>query len=338
MDDRIDVAVVGATTLAGEQLVEALGERDFPVRQLHLLDAAEAAGTRIEFRGSQLAVRDLAGFDFAEVPLAIFVAGADVADEYVPRATDAGCAVVDTSSRFRAEPDVPLVIAAVNPQALDEFRERRIAATPAPEVVQLLCALEPLRAAAGIERLHVTTLLPVSRRGRAGVEELAGQTAALLNAQPIATAVFPVQIAFNVLPDIEGCDASGYTESEQRLVRELRRVWAVDELPVQASVATIAGFHGCLQDVYIVPGRSLTPDRAAQLLAARAGVRLLDAGDGEVPSAIEAVGQSAVFVGRVRESTAEPGALALWVAADNLRLGVAENAVRVAELVVKGYL
>ena len=338
MDSQIDVAVVGVTGLAGEQLVELLAERRFPVRQLHLLDSGEAVGTRLEFRGSHVAVRDLAGFDFAEVQLAIFIAGADVAAEFVPRAAAAGCAVVDTSSRFRAEPEVPLVIAGVNPQALDEFRERRIVATPGPEVVQLLSALEPLRAAAGIERLHVTTLLPVSQRGRAGVEELAAQTAALLNGQSIETGIFPVQIAFNVVPDIEGCDASGYTESEQQLAREVRRVWAADELPVQASMASVSAFHGCLQDVYLVPGRALPLAAAQRLLAARPGLRLLDESDGETPSPVEAVGQGAVLIGRVRESAAEPGALALWVAADNLRLGVAENAVRVAELVVKGYL
>lgn len=338
MDSGIDVAVVGASTLAGEQLLEALEEREFPVRRLQLLDTADAAGTRIEFRGRPVGVQDVAGFDFADAALAIFVAGTAVAAAQVPRAEAAGCAVIDTSSRYRAEPEVPLVVAAVNPAALEGFRERRLVATPAPEVVQLVIALEPLRAAAGIDRLHVTTLLPVSRRARAGVEELASQAAALLNAQAATASVFPVQIAFNVLPDIEGCDASGYTESERGLVNELRRVWAADLLPVQASVATAAGFHGCLQDVYLVPQTPLAPDRAARLLAAGPGIRLLEPGEGEVPTPVEAVGQGAVIVGRLREATAEPGSLALWVAADNLRLGVAENAVRVAELVVKEYL
>lgn len=338
MDSRIDVAVVGATGLAGSQLVELLAERQFPVRQLHLLAAADAVGTRVEFRGSHVAIRDLAEFDFADAQLAIFVAGAGVAGEYVPRAAAAGCAVVDTSSRFRAEPDVPLVVAAVNPQALDEFRERRIAATPAPEAVQVLTVLDPLRAAAGIGRLQVTTLMPASGRGRAGVEELAAQAAALLNGQPIETGVFPAQIAFNVIPDLQGLDPDGHTESERQLADEVRRVWVADELPVQASMASVSGFHGCLQDVYLVPERPLTPVAARRLLAARPGVRVLDEQDGEIPNPVEAVGQDAILVGRVRESAAEPGALALWVAADNIRLGAAENAVRVAELVVKGYL
>ncbi|MCK7494746.1 MAG: hypothetical protein MZW92_29160 [Comamonadaceae bacterium] len=203
--------------------------------------------------------------------------------------------MVDTSSRFRAEPDVPLVIAAVNPQALDEFRERRIAATPAPEVVQLPSALEPLRAAAGVERLHVTTLLPVSRCGRAGLEELAAQAAALLNGQPIETGVFPVQIAFNVAPDIEDLDASGYTGWERQLADEARRVWGLTTCRYRRALATVSGFHGCLQDVYLVPGRALSQDAARRLLATRPGLHVLDERDREIPNPVEAVGRKGIL-------------------------------------------
>lgn len=338
MGASCDIAIVGATGLVGEAVVELLEERRFPLGNLHLFASERSAGTRVEFRGGYVTVRELDEFDFSTVQLAIFAAGPEVAEAYAPRAADAGCVAIDTSGRFRDAPGVPLVVAAVNPEAIEDFRETRILATPGAAATQLLTALQPLRAGVGIERVQVTTLLPVSAQGRNGIEELASQTAALLNGQPIESRVFTRQIAFNVLPDIAGLGDYGYTQLEMQLVHELRRVWGEPDLPIHASIAWFPGFYGCLQDVRIESPRSLSADAARRLLEAAPGLRVLDDESGEVPNPVEAAGQGTVYVGRIRSDLAETGGLALWTAADNIRQGVAENAVRIAELFVKGYL
>lgn len=333
MKGQCDLAIVGATGLVGESLIELLQEsRTFPLGRLHLLAGPDRAGTRIEFRGGYLAVQELAGFDFSTVPLAIFATGSHVSAEFAPRAAAAGCVVIDTSACFRQDPQVPLVVAELNSGAL--AGHRRLFATPASVVTEALVALHPIVAAAGLERLEVTVLEPVSASGREAVEELAGQSAALLNGQPIETRVYPRQIAFNCLVSIDERDQSGYTKYEMQLRNEIRRVLGVAELPVQFTRVRVPVFHGETVALRVTTRKPLAAADARRLLEAAPGLQVPD--EGVTP--VEAVGQDDIYVNPPVADPDTPRTLFLWATADNIRRGMAGNALRLAELLVKEYL
>lgn len=335
MTTTCDLAIVGATGLVGESLVALLEERGFPLGRLFLLAGPESAGSRVEFRGSYVAVQELAGFDFATAQIAIFATGGQVAAQFAPRAAAAGCIVIDTSPRFRDDPDVPLVIPEVNPEAVAVGLQQRLLAVPASAVTELLVALRPIERAVGLERFDVTVLEPVSGRGREAIDELAGQTAALLNGQPIESQVFPKQIAFNCLPGIAAAADSSYTKQGEPLVRETRRILGDAELPGQFTRVQVPVFFGETLLVHAVTRRPLAASEVQRLLAAAPGLNLMDE---EAPTPFESVGQDMIFLGPVRLDPDEPRDLSLWVVADNVRRGVAWGAVRLAELLVKEYL
>jgi aspartate-semialdehyde dehydrogenase len=340
MSSAVDIAVVGATGAVGEAMVEILEQREFPVGELHLLASARSAGKRIAFRGSQRRVTDLATFDFARVKIALFSAGGSVSAEHAPRAAAAGCVVIDNTSHFRRDDDVPLVVPEVNPHAIGNYTARNIIANPNCSTIQMLVALKPLYDAAGIERINVATYQAVSGTGKAAIEELAGQTARLLNGQPIETRVYPRQIAFNTLPHIDTFQDNGYTREEMKMVWETRKIFEDEAIAVNPTCVRVPVFHGHAEAVHIETARKVTVEEARELLAAAPGVELLDerVDGGYATQVSDAAGHDAVFVSRLREDISHPRGLDLWVVSDNLRKGAALNSVQIAELLLRDYL
>jgi aspartate-semialdehyde dehydrogenase len=340
MSKTVDVAVVGATGAVGEVMLEILEQRDFPVDKLYPLASSDSAGKRMEFRGKSLVVKDLADFDFSRVQIALFSAGATVSAEYVPRAVAAGCVVVDNTAQFRYDDDVPLVIPEVNPHAIADYRARNIIANPNCSTIQMLVALKPIHDAAVIERINVATYQAVSGSGKAGIKELASQTANLLNAKPIECKVYPKQIAFNALPQIDSFEDNGYTREEMKMVWETRKILGDESLQVNPSAVRIPVFYGHSEAVHLETRDKITAGQARALLEQAEGVAVIDElRDGGYPTPVtESANADEVFVGRIREDISHPRGLDLWIVADNVRKGAALNSVQIAEILVKDYL
>ncbi|HLT44744.1 MAG TPA: aspartate-semialdehyde dehydrogenase [Luteimonas sp.] len=334
MQKQLKVAVVGATGAVGEAMLSVLAERRFPAREVVALASERSAGGTVAFGDDELVVQDLAGFDPAGVDIALFSAGGDVSRAFAPKFAAAGAVVIDNSSVFRLDPDVPLVVAEVNPEALRD-RPRGIVANPNCSTMQLMVALAPLHRAAGIERINICTYQAVSGTGRRALEELGRQTAGLLNFQSAQPEVYPVQIAFNVIPQGGDFLDNGYTTEEMKLVNETRKILGDASIAVNATVVRVPVFYGHSEAVSIETRDRLGAERARELLRAAPGVEVVDervAGGYPTP-VTHASGHDAVYVGRIRDDLSHPRGLDLWVVADNLRKGAALNAVQLAELV-----
>ena len=340
MSDKYDVAVVGATGAVGEAMLAILGERDFPVNNVYPLASKRSAGKKLSFRDTYLAVEDLDGFDFSRVQIGLFSAGAGISAQYAPLAVEAGCVVIDNTSRFRYDDDIPLVVPEVNPDAIAAYTNRGIIANPNCSTIQMLVALKPLYDAAGIERINVCTYQAVSGTGKEAIEELAAQTAQLLNGKSIAAEVYPKQIAFNVLPQIDVFQENGYTKEEMKMVWETWKIMGDDTIRVNPTAVRVPVFYGHSEAVHIETRDKLTADQARALLKAAPGVVVVDEHvDGGYPTAVsEGAGNDPVYVGRIREDISHPRGLDLWVVADNVRKGAALNSVQIAEILVKKYL
>jgi aspartate-semialdehyde dehydrogenase len=298
------------------------------------LASERSAGGEVAFGDDEVMVRDLATFDPAGVDIALFSAGGDVSRAYAPKFAAAGAVVIDNSSAFRRDDDVPLVVAEVNPEAL-KHRPRGIIANPNCSTMQMLVALAPLHRAAGIERINVSTYQSVSGTGRRALEELGRQTAGLLNFQPVEPEVYPVQIAFNVIPHGGDFLDNGYTSEEMKLVWETRKILGDASIGVNATVVRVPVFYGHSEAVAIETREKLTAAQARALLAAAPGVEVVDeaVGGGYPTPVTHASGRDPVFVGRIREDLSHPRGLNLWIVSDNIRKGAALNAVQLAELV-----
>lgn len=334
MSRQYKVAVVGATGAVGEVMLAVLAERNFPVGEIVALASERSAGGHVAFGDDEVLVRDLATFDPAGVDIALFSAGGAVSKEYAPKFAAAGAVVIDNSSAFRMDADVPLVVSEVNPEAVKD-RPRGIIANPNCSTMQLMVALAPLHRAAGIERINVATYQSVSGTGRKAMEELGRQTAGLLNFQSVEPEVYPVQIAFNVIPHGGDFDANGHTSEEMKLVHETRKILGDDAIGVNATVVRVPVFYGHSEAVNIETRDKLTAVRARELLQAAPGVEVVDEpANGGYPTPVtHASGNDAVFVGRIREDLSHERGLNLWVVSDNIRKGAALNAVQIAELV-----
>jgi aspartate-semialdehyde dehydrogenase len=333
MTRKFRVAVVGATGAVGEAMLATLAERRFPVSELVALASERSAGGEVEFGDDSVVVRDLATFDPSGVDIALFSAGGDISREHAPGFAAAGAVVIDNSSAFRRDEDVPLVVAEVNPAAL-RHRPRGIIANPNCSTMQMLVALGPIHRAAGIERINVATYQSVSGTGRRGMEELGRQTAGLLNFQAAEPAVYPVQIAFNVIPHGGDFLDNGYTSEEMKLVWETRRILGDDSILVNATVVRVPVFYGHSEAVNIETREKLTAAQAREMLSRAPGVEVVDepvAGGYPTP-VTHASGRDPVYVGRIREDISHPRGLNLWIVADNIRKGAALNAVQIAEL------
>jgi len=340
MSKKYNVAIVGATGAVGEAMISILEERKFPVDNVYALASSRSVGKRISFNGKQLVVQDLAEFDFSQAQIGLFSAGASLSEKYAPIAAAAGCVVIDNTSQFRYDDDIPLVIPEVNPESIAEHKTRGIIANPNCSTIQMLVALKPIYDAVGIERINVCTYQAVSGSGKEGVEEVVNQTAKLLNGKPVTTKVYPKQIAFNVLPQIDVFMDNGYTKEEMKMVWETKKIMGDDSIQVNPTAVRVPVFYGHSEAVHIETRDKISVEKVRELLSATQGITVLDERvDGGYPTAVtESSGNDDVFVGRIREDISHEKGIDLWVVADNVRKGAALNSVQIAEELIKNYL
>lgn len=335
-----NVALVGATGAVGETLIGILAERRFPVADFVPLASARSVGEKVALGARQFSVRDLDTFDFKGIDIAFFSAGGAVSRVHAPRAAAAGAVVIDNTSEFRRDADIPLVVSEVNPESIAGYTNRGIIANPNCSTMQMLVALAPIHREAGIERINVATYQSVSGAGRSGIEELGKQTAALLNFQEITPSKFSKQIAFNVIPHIDDFQDNGYTREEMKLVWETRKILGDESIQVNPTAVRVPVFLGHAEAVHVETRDKITADRVRELLQSAPGVSVIDERKaGGYPTPVgDAAGEDAVFVGRIREDISHPRGIDLWIVSDNIRKGAALNAVQIAELLVKTYL
>ncbi|MCC6710300.1 MAG: aspartate-semialdehyde dehydrogenase [Gammaproteobacteria bacterium] len=340
MSKKYNVAVVGATGAVGETMLAILHQRNFPVGEVYAVASSRSAGSRVAFGDRMLVVQDLDTFDFSKVQIGLFSPGASVSKIYAPRAGEAGCVVIDNTSQFRYDDDIPLIVPEVNPGALAQYKNRNIIANPNCSTIQMLVALKPIHDAVGIERINVCTYQAVSGTGKEAIAELANQTAALLNAKPIEAEVYPKQIAFNVLPHIDVFMDNGYTKEEMKMVWETRKIMGDDSIQVNPTAVRVPVFYGHSEAVHIETRAKISAAEVRALLEKAPGVTVLDRHEnGGYPTAVtEAANQDPVFVGRIREDISHPRGINLWVVSDNVRKGAALNSIQIAEMLVKSHL
>ena len=340
MRKEFDVAVVGATGAVGEVMISILQERKFPVGKLYPLASSRSAGAKVSFKGKSIVVQDLAEFDFTKVQIGLFSAGASVSAIYAPKAGAAGCVVIDNTSQFRYDEDIPLVVPEINPQRIADYKNRHIIANPNCSTIQMLVALKPIYDAVGIKRINVCTYQAVSGTGKEAIEELAAQTANLLNGKPIQAKVYAKQIAFNVIPHIDDFQDNGYTKEEMKMIWETHKIMGDDTILVNPTTVRVPVFYGHSEAVHIETKSKISADEARNLLKKAPGVVVLDERKpGGYPTAVtESAGTDPVYVGRIREDLSHPLGLDLWVVSDNVRKGAALNSIQIAEILVKDYL
>ncbi|WP_341326484.1 aspartate-semialdehyde dehydrogenase [Methylotuvimicrobium sp. KM2] len=340
MTKLYNVAVVGATGAVGEAMISILEERNFPVGEVYALASSRSVGKRIPFKGGSLKVEDLAEFDFSKAQIGLFSPGASVSAEYAPKAAAAGCIVIDNTSQFRYDENIPLVVPEVNPEKIADYKNRGIIANPNCSTIQMLVALKPIYDAVGISRINVCTYQAVSGTGKEAIEELSLQTAHLLNGKPIEPSVYPKQIAFNVLPQIDVFMENGYTKEEMKMVWETRKIIGDESIQVNPTAVRVPVFFGHSEAVHIETRHKIDSKSVRALLEKAPGVTVLDEHrDGGYPTAVtESSGHDSVFVGRIREDISHPLGIDLWVVGDNVRKGAALNSVQIAEELVKNYI
>ena len=340
MEQGYKIAVVGATGMVGETLLEILEQRAFPVEQLFLLASEHSVGKSIQFNELSHRVEAIDDFDFSKVQIAFFTAGASISEEYAQIAADQGCIVIDNTSCFRYEEDVPLVIPEVNPEHIADFRNRGVIANPNCSTIQMLLALAPIHRHASIKRINVATYQAVSGSGKKGVEELAGQTAKLLNAQTPENKVYPKQIAFNVLPQIDEFQDNGYTKEEMKMVWETQKILGDESIRVNPTCVRVPVFFGHSEAVHVECWDSISAEEVKELMMQSPNIALVDEqADGGYATAVsDAAKNDDVFVSRVREDISCENAINMWVVADNVRKGAALNSVQIAEILVQQYI
>lgn len=340
MSGSVNVAVVGATGAVGKVMLEILAQRDFPVGEIYALASIRSAGQLLRFKEKPITVRDLSTFDFKDVDIGLFSAGAAVSEVHAPRAAAAGCVVVDNTSRFRYEADIPLVVPEVNAQRIAQFTNRRIIANPNCSTIQLVVALNPIRQAAGLERINVCTYQAVSGTGKAAIEELTTQTTCLLNGKPAQSRVYAKQIAFNVLPHIDAFQENGYTKEEMKMIWETCKIMEDPEIRVNPTAVRVPVFYGHSEAVHLETREKISVGEVREILRRAPGVVLMDERkDGGYPTAVtDAANRDGVYVGRIREDISHPRGIDLWVVSDNVRKGAALNSIQIAEILVKDCL
>jgi len=340
MAERFDVAVVGATGAVGEAMLEILAERKFPVGKVYALASERSVGKEVDFGSRKLTVSNLADFDFSQVKIGLFSAGGAVSAEYAPRAAAAGCVVIDNTSKFRLDADVPLVVPEVNPQKVADYKARGIIANPNCSTIQMMVALKPIYDAAGIRRINVATYQAVSGAGRRAVEELVRQTSLLLNGRPLDLKGAARQIAFNAVPHIDEFQDNRYTREEMKMVWETRKILGDETIAVNPTAVRVPVFYGHSEAVHIETEKKISAAEVCDLMRHAEGVELIDGTEtGKYPTAVtDASGRDAVFVGRVREDLSHPRGINLWIVSDNIRKGAALNSVQIAEILAKNYL
>lgn len=337
MSQTFDVAVLGATGLVGQHMIEILEQRNFPVGKLYPLASSRSAGTTISFKGKQVEVLDADKFDWELAQFGFFSAGGSISRKIAPIAADAGCIVIDNTSEFRNEPDIPLVVPEVNPHALADYRNRNIIANPNCSTIQMLVALKPIQDAVGIDRINVCTYQSVSGAGKEGQDELAKQTADLLNGRPVKKEAFSRQIAFNVVPQIDTFQDNDYTREEMKMVWETRKIFSDDSIMVNPTAVRVPVFFGHSEAIHLETRAPIDAEQVKELLRNAPGVVLLENNE-DFPAPVEnASGSDETYVGRVRNDISHPNGINLWVVADNVRKGAATNSIQIAEQLIKDF-
>lgn len=335
-----NVAVVGATGVVGREIVKILEERDFPVGELVLLASERSEGEKINFRGEDVTVWNLENEDFEDVDIGLFSPGSSVSRVHAPRAAEAGCVVVDNTSCFRMDPDVPLVVPEVNPGDIAGYKKKGIIANPNCSTIQMVVALKPIHEKFGIKRLVISTYQSVSGAGRDAMDELSDQVRQLFNMKPIEKKEsFPHQIAFNCLPHIDVFLDNGYTKEEMKMVNETRKIMGDDSIRVTCTCVRVPVFVSHAESVNIETTREINPEAVREVLESAPGVKVVDdTSSNSYPLQMDAAGTDDVMVGRIRKDESVDNGVNIWVVADNLRKGAALNTVQIAEALIKDYI
>ena len=337
--EKYNVAIVGATGAVGEQMREVLDERQFPVGEVRLLASERSVGQFLPFQSRQLPVEVLKADSFKDIDIALFSAGGSVSSEFAPMAVAAGAVVIDNTSVFRMEPDIPLVVPEVNAKEIANYKTRGIIANPNCSTIQMVVALKPIHDAARIKRVVVSTYQSVSGAGRKAMEELSQQVAALFNGKEIEKVKFPHQIAFNCIPHIDAFMDDGYTKEEWKMIEETRKILGEPNLPVTATTVRVPVFCSHSEAVNVETYVKLSANETRRILREAPGIIVADEPENNLyPMAIDAAGKDATYVGRIREDKSVANGLNLWVVSDNLRKGAALNAVQIAEILIRDYL
>lgn len=337
MSLSVNVAVLGATGLVGKQMIECLEERKFPVARLVPLASERSAGQEVKFRGESITVENVAEFDWSEVDIAFFSAGGSVSAHYAPIAAEAGCVVIDNTSHFRYEPDIPLVVPEVNGNALEDFRNRNIIANPNCSTIQMLVALKPIHDTVGIERINIATYQSVSGAGASAMEELAKQTAELLNGKAPTIEAFSRQIAFNCIPQIDVFLDNDYTKEEMKMVWETQKIFSDPNIRVNATAVRVPVFFGHAEAIHLETRQPIDAQQVKDLLHAAEGVTVMDAREDFPTQVSDSAGKDDVFVGRIRNDISHANGINLWVVGDNIRKGAATNSVQIGERLLRDY-
>lgn len=343
---QIDVAILGATGVVGETMLSILEERAFPVGKIYLLASSRSVGNILTFRKKSLEVLDAKDFDFSKVQIGLFSAGSAVSEHYAPIAAEAGCVVIDNTSKFRLDPDIPLVIPEVNPERIADYKNRYIIANPNCSTLQMLVAIKPIYDQVGITRINVATYQSVSGTGRAAISELIEQTSSLLNGRPVTPEVYPRQIAFNVLPHCGHFSENGYTQEEMKMVLETQKIMEDENIKVNPTTVRVPVIYGHSEVINLETRQKITADEAREILRSAPGIILMDdledpkdQNSRQYPTPIpECAGTDAVYIGRIREDISHPMGLNLWVVSDNIRKGAALNAIQIAEILANQYI
>jgi aspartate-semialdehyde dehydrogenase len=340
MSKLYNVAVVGATGAVGRTMLSILEQRKFPVDNLYLLASERSAGEKITFNNKQYMVENLADFDFSKADIGLFSPGASVSAVYAPKAGAAGCVVIDNTSQFRYQSDIPLVVPEVNAHALAQYTNHNIIANPNCSTIQMMVALKPIQQAVGIKRINVCTYQAVSGTGKKAIDELAGQTAKLLNGKEADVEVYPRQIAFNVIPQCDIFMDNGYTKEEMKMVWETRKIMEDDDIQVNPTCVRVPVFYSHSEAVHIETKEHISAEAARALLENAPGIKVMDTREnGGYPTPIgQGTDHDEVWVGRIRQDISHPNGLNMWIVSDNLRKGAALNSIQIAEVLIKDYL
>lgn len=336
---KYNVAVVGATGAVGNEMVATLEQRKFPIKKLTLLASARSIGKTLSYKGEEIPIDELKEDSFKGIDIGLFSPGGTISTKFAPIAAESGCVVIDNTSAFRMDPDVPLVVPEVNEHAIAQYKKRGIIANPNCSTIQMVVVLKPLHDAAKIKRVVVSTYQAVSGTGKKAIYELEQQVLAIYNNKRVENKVYPWQIAFNVLPHIDSFLESGYTKEEMKMVNETKKIMEDDSIKVTATTVRVPVFYGHSESVNIEFEKDLSPDKARKLLKKAPGVKVVDdPAKNKYPLAIHAAGKDDTFVGRIRRDESVPYGLNMWVVADNIRKGAALNAVQIAEVLAQKYL
>jgi len=337
--EKYNVAVAGATGAVGTEMVSILEERNFPVANLKLLASTRGAGTTMAFKGKEYTVEVLNENSFSRVDIGLFSPGGSVSEKFAPIAGKAGCVVIDNTSAFRMDPQVPLVVPEVNAHAIAQYSKKNIISNPNCSTIQMVVALKPIHDAVRIKRVVVSTYQAVSGTGRRAIKELESQVLAIYNNKEIEKSVYPHQIAFNCLPHIDVFFDNGYTKEEIKMVNETKKIMEDNSIQVTATTVRVPVFYGHSESVNIETEKKITPDEVRKILSKAPGVVVVDNPKKfEYPLAIDAAGKDETFVGRIREDESIPNGINMWVVSDNIRKGAALNAVQIAEILIQKYL